>query len=192
MKLEIRKGLSRKGNGGAHHHTAVTKPSDAELFIFRTHLENLSRQSKNARILIIGSSPELRELAARLNVHATVVANDLEVIERTTKLMNKKSSVEEWLEGDIIALPLKKASFDMIFGDHVLSDVSPFNKERFYARMKEILKKDGSVVIRSLVFKKTARPFENRVSKYFKIVDKKFAKEGVFAEYFPIYSMKPK
>lgn len=192
MKLEFRRSVIPKKADAVHHHTAVTKPSDSELFVFERHLENLAKQRKDARILIIGSSPELRELAARMNVHATVVANDLEIIERTTMLMKKKNKDEEWLEGDIIMLPLKKKSFDMIFGDHVISNVSPFNKEKFYERMREILKRDGSVVIRSLVFKKTVKPFENRVSKYFRIVEKKFAKEGVFSEYFPIYSMKPK
>jgi ubiquinone/menaquinone biosynthesis C-methylase UbiE len=192
MKLDVTSGIMRKKSDTAHHHTAVTKPSDPELFVFEKHLESLAKKGKGARILIIGSSPELRELAARKNVHATIVANDLEVIERTTKLMKKRNKEEEWLEGDIIVLPLKKKSFDMIFGDHVISNVSPFNKERFYERMREILKTDGSVVIRSLVFKKTAKPFENRVSKYFRIVEKKFAKEGIFSEYFPIYSMKPK
>jgi spermidine synthase len=181
-----------KKNDTAHHHTAVTRPSDSELSVFEKYLGSLTRQRKDARILIMGSSPELRELAARANVHATVVANDLEVIERTTKLMRKRNKNEEWLEGDILILPIRKGSFDMIFGDHVLSDVSPFNKEKFYERMREILKSDGSVVIRSLVFKRTAKPFEKRISKYFRIVEKKFAKEGIFAEYFPIYSMKPK
>ncbi len=191
MKLKL--GASREiGSSAAVHHTVVTKPSDPELLFFRASLETLAKQRKDARVLIIGSSPELRELAARMNVHATVVANDIEVIERTTKLMRKRNKDEEWLEGDITALPLKKESYDMIFGDHVISNVSPFNKESFYERMREILKKDGSVIIRSLVFVKTAKPFERRISRHFRIVEKKFAKEGIFSEYFPIYSMKPR
>jgi spermidine synthase len=190
MKLGL--GRITGGKDDNHHHTSITRPGSSELSFFEECLENLRRQRSDARILILGSSPELRELAAKMNIHTTVVANDLEVIERTSKLMSKKNKAEEWLEGDIIQLPLRKASFDMIFGDHIMSNVAPFNNEKFYERMKEILKNDGSVVIRSLVFSKTVKSFESRVSKYFNIVDKKFTKEGVFSEYFPIYSMKPK
>ena len=189
MKLPLTKGTS--GSDG-HHHTALTKPCDSEMSVFENRLKELVRQKSDARVLILGCSPELRELAARMNVRATVIANDLEVIERTGKLMKKKNKAEEWLEGDIIRLPMRKASFDMIFSDHILSNVAPFNTEKFYERMKEILKNDGSVVMRSLVFSKTAKLFESRLTKYFNIVEKKFAKTGVFADYFPIYSMKPK
>jgi len=176
----------------SHHHTSLTKPCDAELNIFLQYLENVVRGVSEPRILILGCSPELREIAAKFKAKTTVVANDLEVIERTASLMKTKNKKEEWLEGDIMVLPLQKRSFDLIFSDHVLSNVSPFNKENFYGRMKEILKKEGSVVIRSVVFRKTAKAFEGRLSRHFKIVDKKFGKEGIFSEYFPIYFMKPK
>jgi SAM-dependent methyltransferase len=176
----------------AHHHTSMTKPCDAELNIFLRYLESAAKGVSEPRILIIGCSPELREIAAKFKARTTVVANDLEVIERTANLMKTKNKKEEWLEGDIMVLPLQKKSFDLIFSDHVLSNVSPFNKENFYGRMKEILKNEGSVVIRSVVFKKTAKTFEGKLSKYFRIIDKKFGKEGIFSEYFPIYFMKPK
>ena len=190
MKLPTTKRTS--GSDDQHNHTAMTRPSDGEMSFFENCFKELVRQKSDARVLILGCSPELRELAARMNIRATVIANDLEVIERTSKLMKKKNKAEEWLEGDIIKLPIKKASFDMIFSDHILSNVAPFNTAKFYERMKDILKNDGSVVMRSLVFSKTAKLFESRVTKYFNIVEKKFAKTGVFAEYFPIYSMKPK
>lgn len=176
----------------SHHHTSLTKPCDSEIIIFRQHLENAAKAKGDIRILILGCSPELREIAANMKAKTTVIANDLEVIERTTKMMRKRNKNEEWLEGNIMNLPLKKASFDVIFGDHVLSNVSPYNKESFYERMKEVLKSDGFIVIRSVVFKKTTKPFENKILKYFQIVDKKFGKEGLFSEYFPIYLMRPK
>jgi hypothetical protein len=58
--------------------------------------------------------------------------------------------------------------------------------------MKEIIKKDGIVILRSVVFKKTAKAFERKLTKYFKILRKDFGKEGLFSEYFPIYFLKPK
>ncbi len=174
-----------------HHHTSLTKPSVSEISIFEGHLKSLHPKADTS-VLILGSSPELRELAAKMKVKATVIANDLEVIERTAVQMKKRNKNEHWLEGTIISLPLQKNSFDVIFSDHVVASISPFNKDDFYVRMKEILKDDGFVVLRSMVLKKTEKPFENRVTKYFTIVEKKFGKEGVFSNYFPIYLMRPK
>jgi len=191
MRFGLPAGFAKVKADEAHHHTSLTKPSDNEISIFEDHLKSLPRKADTS-VLILGSSPELRELAARLNVKATVVANDLEVIERTTRQMKKRNKKEEWLEGDIIGLPLEKGSFDVIFSDHFVANVSPFNKDNFYDRMKEILKDDGFVVIRSMVLEKMMKPFENRLSKYFTIIEKKFGKEGVFSGYFPIYLMRPK
>jgi hypothetical protein len=58
--------------------------------------------------------------------------------------------------------------------------------------MKEILKRKGFAVIRSVIFTKTEKPFERKVSKHFRIVEREFGEEGVFAEHFPIYFMRPK
>lgn len=175
-----------------HHHTHITRPESGELSFFGECMKNLRERNKNARILIIGSSPELRGMAAKMKIHVTVAANDLEVIERASRHMDVKNKSEEWLEGDIMRLPLRKAGFDMVLGDHIMSNAAPFNDEKFYGHMKEILKSGGSAVIRSIIINKSVKPFEKCISRHFDIVEKKFAKEGTFSEYFPIYSLKPK
>lgn len=184
--------IVREKKSKYEHHTPVTKPADSEISVFEKHLERIANEGRNPKILIMGSSPELRNLAARKKLNTTVVADDLDVIERTSKLMKRKNEKERWLEGDILSLPFKKKSFDVVFGDHVVSNVPPFNKENFYGRMREILKKNGFAVIRSVVFEKTEKPFEKKISKHFRIVEKEFGEEGVFAEHFPIYFMRPK
>lgn len=178
MRFGLPAGFAKAKADDAHHHTSLTKPSINEISIFEGHLKSLPRKADTS-VLILGSSPELRELAAKMKVKATVIANDLEVIERTAVQMKRQNKNEHWLEGSIISLPLQKNSFDVIFSDHVVANVSPFNKDDFYERMKEILKDDGFVVLRSMVLKKTEKPFENMVTKYFTIVEKKFGKEGV-------------
>ena len=73
-----------------------------------------------------------------------------------------------------------------------ICNVSPFNKENFYKRIGQILKKGGFAVIRSVVFGSTASSFEKKLEKHLKIVEKEFGKQGIFAEHFPIYFMRPK
>lgn len=175
-----------------HHHTPITKPADSEISVFEKHLERAMNGGKYPRILIIGSSPELRNLTAKMKLRTTVVADDLDVIERMVKLMKRKNENEQWLEGDILSLPLKKNTFDVVFGDHIISNLPPFSKEKFFKRMKEILKREGFAVIRSVIFSKTEKSFEGKISKHFRIVEKEFREEGVFAEHFPIYFMRPK
>ncbi len=175
-----------------HHHTPITKPSDSEISVFEKHLERVIAGESRPNVLIIGPSPELRSLTAKRKLRTTVVANDLEVIERTTKLMKRKNENESWLEGDINSLPLKKKSFDVIFGDHIVSNAPPFNQEKFYSRLRDILRRGGFVVIRSMILRKMDKPFERNISKHFRIVEKEFGREGTFAESFPIYFMRPR
>lgn len=174
------------------HHTPVTKPTDSEISVFEKHLERLINGDGNPKILIIGFSPELRNLTAKLKLRTTVVANDLDAIERTSKLIKRKNENEQWLEGEITNLPFKRNAFDVIFGDHVISNIPPFNKEGFYKRIREILKRNGFIVMRSIVFTKTEKNFERKISKHLKIVEKEFVKDGIFSEHFPIYFMRPK
>jgi len=54
------------------------------------------------------------------------------------------------------------------------------------------MRKQGFAVIRSVVFGKTMKPFERKISRHFRIVGKEFGKEGIFSEHFPIYYMRPK
>ena len=189
MKIGMARNAAPKKS---HHHTPVTEPTDSEISLFERHLEMLLGKKKHPKILIVGPSPELRSLAAKFGLRTTVVANDLEVIERTAKLMKRRNENERWLEGDLTSLPLKKNEFDVIFGDHIVSNAPPYNSEKFYRKMREILKRGGTALFRSIVFTKTEKPFEKKVTKYFRIVDKKLAKRGVFAEHFPIYLVKPK
>lgn len=193
MKFRLaRDVIVRKKKAKREHHTPLTEPADSEISVFKKHLERAMNGEKYPRILIIGSSPELRNLTAKMKLRTTVVAKDLDVIERTAKLMKRKNENEQWLEGDILSLPLKKNTFDVVFGDHIISNLPPFNSEKFFRRMREILKREGFAVIRSVIFSKTEKSFEGKISKHFRIVEKEFGEEGVFAEHFPIYFMRPK
>lgn len=193
MKFRLaRDVIVRKKKAKREHHTPITKPADSEISVFEKHLERAMNGGKYPRILIIGSSPELRNLTAKMKLRTTVVADDLDVIERMVKLMKRKNENEQWLEGDILSLPLKKNTFDVVFGDHIISNLPPFSKEKFFKRMKEILKREGFAVIRSVIFTKTEKSFEGKISKHFRIVEKEFGEEGVFAEHFPIYFIRPK
>lgn len=193
--MKVRKGRDmreRPKKFRSEHHTCLTEPTNSEVSVFEKHMKRASKGKKEPRILIIGSSPELRNLASKNKIRTTVVANDLEIIERTSRLIEKKNDKEEWLEGDITKLPFTKNSFDVVFGDHIISNAPPFNTDKFYNRIREILKKGGFAVMRSVVFSKTENLFEKRLSRHFRIVEKEFGKEGVFTRYFPIYHMIPR
>lgn len=176
----------------SNHQAPLTVPENSEISVFERHLERAMAGKKKPRILIIGSSPELRNLAARNRVKTTVLANDLEVIERTSKMVKGKNEHEQWLEGSIHTVPFGRGTFDLVFSDCIVSNVPPFNRDAFYTAVRNVLKKGGFAVMRSIVFRKTEKHFEKRISRHFRIVEKEFGKDGVFSEHFPIYVMKPK
>lgn len=99
--------------------------------------------------LVLGATPELRDIVLSYGHYLTTVDHDLKAIEEKTKLMhyarspNEKVVAKNWLDMEFPA-----NSFDVILGDGVLTVLKPDQQKKLLAKLKKFLKPTGSMLLR--------------------------------------------
>jgi hypothetical protein len=118
------------------------RPSEGDTMIFRTHLQRAPRRKT---ILILGSTPELRDLAVEEGFEEIYVADMSEtMISAMSRYMRcAPSAREQWVLKSWLELPYPPGYFDVIVGDIVLHQLPPALEERFLERMSYLMKGDS-------------------------------------------------
>ncbi len=104
-----------------------------------------------AKILVLGSTPELRDLALKYNCQLITVDLSQEMIAKLTPLMKYNPAGQEkiyyanWLQ-----MPLTGQSIDIILGDGVYANAYYENWSCFSQELKRVLKKDGRIIVREI------------------------------------------
>lgn len=123
------------------------RPSEGDLKIYKQFLKG---RGKVKRILIIGSTPELREIVA-CETDATVYVAD-ESLEMLTGMLKFAPHVdpmkEKWVKDDWMTLPMPAKFFDVILGDVVLHQMTPKREVAFLQHMRFLLRDDGVFITR--------------------------------------------
>ena len=89
-----------------------SRPSSGEIRIYESYIRELPRKSK---ILIMGSTPELRDLTAKYKIDTTI-CDWSEDVYRALKLLVKHKAKETFIRGDWREMNFGE-KFDMIIGD---------------------------------------------------------------------------
>jgi len=108
---------------------------------------------KGANVLLLGSTPELRDMLAKHDCKVVVVDNNLSMIEGMVKYVKRKPKNEIWVKTDWLKAPLKEKYFDLVLGDFVLSNLPYTAHDQFLKRIKNWLKPNGSFITRIESFK---------------------------------------
>lgn len=153
--------------------TSPGRPSKREIEIYEK-FGNSGLNKKKARALVLGSTPEIRNMLAKYkNVQVHLIDVNIGNALAMTELMkNKKAGETEiWIKANWLNAPLPENYFDLIYGDFVVCNI-PFEKQgKFLAKVKNWLKKEGLFITRcettkftyrSLSMKKFCRLFENK------------------------------
>lgn len=121
------------------------RPSRDEIEIYR---EFLQKQQSKGRILILGSTPELRDLAAR-ETNAVVYLADFSYRAPFETLKFTKyvdPSKEKWIKDNWLELPFPPNFFDLIVGDLVLQQFPPALESTFLEKMRSFLRSNGAFI----------------------------------------------
>lgn len=122
------------------------RPSKEDLKIY----EKLLKKNKiRNNILILGATPELRELALKYGKQIVVCDINLNMILAMTELMRHKNKKEIWIKADWVSVPLKHNHFDAILGDVINTNVGWEKINIFHKHLANILKPKGIFVTRS-------------------------------------------
>ena len=102
--------------------TSPWRPSPGDIAIYR---RLLSEKAAGGRVVILGTTPELRDLLAELGAAPLLVDMSPDMYRTTSSLLCKADpSQETWIEADWCEARLPENSFDLVIGDMIWWGVS--------------------------------------------------------------------
>jgi len=143
------------------HTTSPSRPTKAEIAVYKKACDKYLRGRKNTRVLIFGATPELRDLVSGYpGAQVTVADINMVMIKAMTLLTKKaKTDKEVWIKGDWIRLPLPEKHFDLILGDFTFENL-PFRLHRkYFENVHRWLKDSGCYAGRFFVFREKYSPY---------------------------------
>lgn len=129
-----------------HSLTPPWRPSANDISNYRRASKS-SKQKSGFRSLVLGATPELRDLAAESQGEIIVADQSAHMIKQMASLMKKKPKGKK-IVGDWLGLDLKPGSMNVIFGDLVLRLIPFSRQERFLKLMRSILADDAAMIMR--------------------------------------------
>lgn len=126
----------------------LLRPSGGELRIYEKHVRNLALR-RNPQALLLGATPELRDILAKYNLKVTMIDINPEVVKAMTTLRKRRGGREKIIIGDWLDIPhlIKKEKYDLILGDHPLGLIRIRNWDKFLKGLTSVLKPDGYVLL---------------------------------------------
>jgi len=143
---------------------APFRPSLNDLKIYESFLCRALKNKKSPRILILGSTPKLRTLAAKYIDNVTVVDINMNMMLAMNELMRIKNPKEIWVKANWVTVPLEHSYYDVILGDLVTTNVGWEEFKEWWKHLHDLLRPNGVFITRAFV----ALP----KAEYIKILDK--------------------
>lgn len=165
-------------------------PSKGEIKFYEKAIKKILGR-KNPRVLVLGATPEIRDLLAKYkNLNVYVININVPVYQAMTRLMKKKNPKEKLVVADWLKMPFKKNTFDLSLSHGAFSVINLKNHQKLYQNIKRVLKKDGYAAMSRVnvepLFKKSIdfkqffdkyrkdpdyfRSFQNRVYLFYRLV----------------------
>jgi len=133
------------------------RPSGNTVEIYRRFFQKNAKGGGDQKILILGSTPELRDLLAEETSAKIYVADFSDQMPQAMLRFTKRvdPQKEEWVKANWLDLPFPEQFFDVILGDLVLQQFPPENEPIFLEKVRGLLKADGVFISRFQFLDKT-------------------------------------
>lgn len=118
-------------------------PGDIELY------HKLGGEKLKRKVLVLGATPELRDLVARCGGRITLIDISPAMIGRMTSLLTYSDPCNEiWVKCDWSEAPFSDSSFDLVVGDMPWWVLSVVKQSEVRDEIARVLKSDGLLVTR--------------------------------------------
>ena len=115
------------------------RPSEGDIAILKKWLKKINAK----RVLVFGSTPELRDLLFELGCETYVIDLQMEMIEGMKQYMKHPNDKENIINADWLDAPLQDDFFDAILGDLILVNIPLPKQPQLFKQIIRMLKKDG-------------------------------------------------
>ncbi len=150
----------------ANRGKGTSAPTKEELKVYENHFKRV----KHRRTLVLGGTPELRDLAIKHGSETVAVDISPTLLPALTSAMKYKDSdknravVGDWLEMDKF---LESGSFDVALADASFNNVAINRQTKLLKITNELLKKGGYFITRQVIYdKKQAKSFDEISKSY--------------------------
>ena len=136
------------------------RPSVSDTALYR----GLAGTKLGGRVLVLGATPELRDLTAEAGAEPVVVEMSAAMHAATTRLLRRADpSRETWIHGDWCEVSIPGGGFDLVLGDMIWWGMSVSRQHAVRDTIHAALEPDGLFVSR-FRFADTSRADEDAVS----------------------------
>lgn len=124
------------------------RPSKSDVELYRKLI--LQRKNKTEKAVILGSTPELRDLLAEVGILTTAVTDfSIGMLEGMTRFLKiAKPENEIWLKANWISAPLSHKYFDLVISDLPFDQLAKENIKLLLEKIRNILTPEGSLIVR--------------------------------------------
>ncbi len=123
------------------------RPSKDECRLIQSFIVQHKKQPK---VLILGSTPEYRDLAHTVKAEVTCVDVGLGMLVAMTDFMKHKNKADQevWFRSDWLTMPVAENYYDFVLGDLVITNLPLQLQPALLAKIKSILKPGGYFITR--------------------------------------------
>jgi len=140
--------------------TPPSRISDGELKKYKQWLEVLNPERKPLNALVLGATPELRDILYELGYKTSIIDINLEMILAMNSVMKTENPIETIIKSNWLDNPLQSDYFDVVLGDAVLPNIPWSDRKHLLLEVKRTLKKGGVFLNRSFCMPKK-KPFSD-------------------------------
>jgi SAM-dependent methyltransferase len=133
----------------------TTSPTPEELKVYEKFFRIAQGSKKKVKVLILGATPEMRDLSIRLGAETIAVDVSPRLLLALTNVMEYKDDfknkfmIGDWLKADKF---LPKKSFDIVMADVSLANLPAKNNKDMLKVVNRLLKKDGYFITRNIAY----------------------------------------
>lgn len=138
------------------------RPSQDECRVYGTLIKKWLKNNNKPRILIMGSTPELRRMVYTLEFSFGAEVYCLDVSPDMYKAMSQfimkfPGKREKFVTGSWLGTKFRDGFFDLVMGDEVICNIRSEKHQELFQEISRILKKDGLWITRHDVITKEMR-----------------------------------
>ncbi len=122
------------------------RPSEKEIVVF----DKLMAEQSGKDLLILGSTPEFRDLGAKNKLRVTCADINPDMLEGMKQLMTRESCDENLVQCNWLDLPFTE-QFDVAFAEQSINIVPVSDFEPFLLQVKKSLKQGGVFVLKAMI-----------------------------------------
>ena len=129
-------------------HKSPGRPSKGDIKIYEQFLKKVPKRQK---ILILGATPELRDLAHKHKAEVAIIDVSLEMMIVMKEFMKYKDKAKDeiWVGANWLKNPLTSNYFDVVLGDYVSSNVPLDFHLKFFQEINRVLRKNSYFITRT-------------------------------------------